>query len=325
MARRRRRGAKKKSGGISRRLALGLMAAASAVGLGAVLGTGAVERINSIRGSDVGVASDDNALLGVNEKDPTGTDGDTVTLATLTNNFDVTLDTFDVSVISSGDISLSNIVTPGSIDPDQTGDITADIGCTETVTENVELKISGRGSGLESTVVRTVSVKCEVDLDPLECEDVWDLTCDYNEGSSLQLDNGTRDGSVCMDNNGDVSVQLQTGSTIESFLRITSGDNADIQLQEDSIIKGAVAIKACSDVNSVQLQGSSEDTGSEIKGDLCIRAGGSVDIQLQQTSIIGRDLKIDADGDISVSIEGNSEVKGTIDKSWNSGWTNNYC
>lgn len=327
MGRRRSRTRGKKSGGLSRRAAIGLIGAAGAVGLGTVYGTGAFERVNSIRQSDVGAASDSNALLGIEEKSPSGTDGDRVTLLKLTNNFAETIDSVDVSVVDSGDLTLSKIVTPNSIAPDQSGSVTAKISCPGKITEQVDLDIRAKTSGSIVSVIRSVTVTCQApSLDPKDCEDVWKMACDYNEGPRMQIQNQTKGGSVCIDQSGTVGVQLQKGSTISSFLRITTGQNVNqVHLQENSVIEGALAIKACKNVNSILLQGTKEDNGSEIKGDVCIKAGGKVDVTLEQTSIIHRDLKIDADGPVSVTIVGDSKVEGTINKNWNSGWTNDNC
>ena len=83
---------------------LKLIAAFAIVGgsLAMVLGTGAFTAIGADRFGDVGVAGDDEALLGVSMAGGTVEPGDEVTLATVENRFGNDIESVEVEVVDEG-------------------------------------------------------------------------------------------------------------------------------------------------------------------------------------------------------------------------------
>jgi hypothetical protein len=78
------------------------------------------------RSFSVGTASDGNALLGVDTKDPEGDSGESVTLMTLTNRFTDPLTLERVSVVSSGQLSIGRNdldVSTWSLQPGESAEI----------------------------------------------------------------------------------------------------------------------------------------------------------------------------------------------------------
>lgn len=301
---------------VSRRVALGLILSGG-VAIG-IQRSGAFSSVQGDRQPNIGATDDENAVLGIDLKHPSGTDGDRVELAELENRLVNPLDTVDITVHDTGTIDLTDVQHPSGLSPGSSGSVSAQIDCSNSITETVTLEIDVSGSEQSIVAERDVDVTCGSEqFDPFDCQDVWkdgEDHCDYRERGELELEGTTREGNVCVTSRDDSDIQLQGGSGIEGFLRVEAGGGADLDMEGDGSIEKTVVINACGEVN-VDI-----DSGT-IEGDLCIDTGGDVD-GIGDGAVVEGDLKIDASGDVDID-EGT--VEGTTEEGWNSGFDNSHC
>ncbi|ELZ79115.1 hypothetical protein C455_09528 [Haloferax larsenii JCM 13917] len=140
----------------TRRGALAFLA--SGAGMLAV-DTAGFTTINADRASTLRTEADSNALLGVDDTHVEGSDGDSVTLTTLTNRFDVPLTWFHVDVPLGAPIR--DVETPRQLAPGEEGDIEATLSCSREETTSVELTISAGGNDQEVELTRDFTVVCD--------------------------------------------------------------------------------------------------------------------------------------------------------------------
>lgn len=128
--------------------------------------TAGVTTIDAKRSSNLGTASDSNALLGVDigpssdtdGQKVSGTDGQQVILATLTNNFDQSLTSVRVN---PGPAPPSETVqTPNRLLPDESGDVTTTLACDSGENATVTLDITATGNDQRVELSRSISVEC---------------------------------------------------------------------------------------------------------------------------------------------------------------------
>jgi hypothetical protein len=140
-------------------LGLGTAAAGGSV----VLGSGSFSRDRSHRDVTIETVGDDDAYLVLQYQDISFECAGTVTLVTLTNHFPEPLTDIQVAVsVSNNGITLTNVVTPDSLDVGESGMVTVDAVCesdsaTATVSFNVEA--SGEESAVEA-MDRSVQATC---------------------------------------------------------------------------------------------------------------------------------------------------------------------
>jgi len=120
--------------------------------------TAGVTTIDAKRSSNLGTASDSDALLGVDIGSVSGVDGQQVTLATLTNNFDQQLTS--VSVSSGSAPPFEAVQTPNRLLPGESGDVTATLSCDSEGTTTAALDITATGPDQRVELSRPLSVEC---------------------------------------------------------------------------------------------------------------------------------------------------------------------
>jgi chitodextrinase len=148
---------------VSRRAVLGTLLATGAGA--AAYRTGAFSSVSMDRLSSVGVSSDEYGLLGIETAEPSGRDGDVVTVFTLTNRTDTRFETVTVTPQPTGTpLDLVDVTAPNSIAPGGTETVQATISCSGAASEvPVDMNISVSGDGVSVTATREVLVTCEAD------------------------------------------------------------------------------------------------------------------------------------------------------------------
>jgi len=112
-----------------------------------------------------------------------------------------------------------------------------------------------------------------------------------------------------------LDLSLDSGATVEGFVRQDAQSDADIDLDNGSTVDGAIASYACGS-HDVDIE------ESLVGGDLCVVAGEEADIGLAATTIEG-DVKIDAPE--SEFERENATIEGSVNESWDSGWKLGGC
>jgi hypothetical protein len=121
--------------------------------------TAGVTTIDAKRASNLDTADDaDDALLGISADPVVGVDGQRVTLATLTNNFDESLTS--IRVDRPLDAPFGDIRTPGRLRPGESGDIEATLSADSEVDTTVDLSITAAGPSHRVEVSQPVDVQC---------------------------------------------------------------------------------------------------------------------------------------------------------------------
>ncbi|WP_336337436.1 TafC family fimbrial protein [Haloarcula brevis] len=121
--------------------------------------TAGVTTIDAKRSSTLDTADDaGDALLGISADPVVGVDGQRVTLATLTNNFDESLTR--VRVDPPFDAPLENLQAPNRLRPGESGAIEATLACDSPVDTTVDLAITATGPSHRIEVRQPVDVEC---------------------------------------------------------------------------------------------------------------------------------------------------------------------
>ena len=150
--------------------------------------TAGVTTIDAKRSSNLETAGDNNALLGVDigpgsdtdDQKVSGTDGQQVTLATLTNNFDQQLTS--VRVNPGPAPPFETVQTPNRLLPGESGDVTTTLSCNSGENTTVDLDITATGNDQRVELSRSLSVECRdprvswwhfEDVSRTDVPDVW--------------------------------------------------------------------------------------------------------------------------------------------------------
>ncbi|MUW14249.1 hypothetical protein GJ633_05940 [Halorubrum sp. CBA1125] len=346
MAKKRRRSRGDSNGLVSRRRVLAVLFAGG-VGAAGVQGTGAFSTVTGDRPFSVGTAEDANALLGIEEHDPTGDDGSSVTLLTLTNRFSEPLTIDRVSVVSSGGLGIDRsdlAISQWTLQPGAESDVGAALACSTDTAADVELRIraSTTDNGESVDLTRTTAVTCQAadaqcltgsEIE-LEGETVPCIDVDLQGGGEVEIEaensvvNG--DATVSLGGGGEVSVELEgteirgdlqidiqgggsvsislANSTIDGEVRINTPGGAEVEVEMENATIGNGVVMNLGGGGEVSL--SMED--GEIGDDVVIATGGgsSVDVEMEG-SVIRGDLAVDARGGSSVDVETeDSEIEG---------------
>ena len=335
------------SSGVSRRAVLGVLLAGG-LGAAGVQGTGAFSSVAGDRSFSVGTASDGNALLGVDTKDPEGDSGESVTLMTLTNRFTDPLTLERVSVVSSGQLSIGRNdldVSTWSLQPGESAEIDAALSCSSGATDEVELEIRGSTSEESVELVRSTTVSCSAASGACSGpRDVFDQAVDGDIESekTVVISSGVKvagdvDAADCvvLEEKAEIDGSATAGATVslgsEATVKGDTDANRDVSLDAKASIKGDVgAGGSVSTENKAEIDGAVDAGGSvslgseaSVKGD--VDAGGDVplgaeaaiegdvgaggDVSLGSKAEI--DGAVDADGD--VSLDSKAVVKGDVD------------
>ncbi|AFK21213.1 LamG domain-containing protein (plasmid) [Haloferax mediterranei ATCC 33500] len=115
--------------------------------------------VDADRTSTLGTTDDSSALLGVDGTRIEGSDGDSVTLTTLTNRFDEPLTWFRVDVPI--DAPILDVETPRQLNPGEQGDIEATLSCPREEATTIDLTITAGGNDQQVELTREFTVVCE--------------------------------------------------------------------------------------------------------------------------------------------------------------------
>lgn len=119
-----------------------------------LVSTGGFSSITADRGVDVGVAPDDAAFVGVDDKSSvTGTvDGEPITLFDLSDNAPNDI-TADASILSDAPVALESV----SFDDGITARC---INATGSDATDIDVEITASGPGMSAELIRSVTVQC---------------------------------------------------------------------------------------------------------------------------------------------------------------------
>ncbi|QGN07451.1 LamG domain-containing protein [Halorhabdus sp. CBA1104] len=124
-----------------------------------IWGTSGFTMVESERDSTLGTAADSEALLGIaGPETVTGVPGQTVTLRTLTNNFDQPLT--DIQVSPRSESPFETMQTPNTLQSGENGDVTTTLSCDSGGDSTVTLDITATGNDQGVELSRSVSVQC---------------------------------------------------------------------------------------------------------------------------------------------------------------------
>ncbi|GAB3701645.1 hypothetical protein [Halorubrum pallidum] len=259
MGRKRQRSRGDSSGLVSRRAVLGVLLTGGAAAAG-VQGTGAFSTVTGDRQFSVGTADDDNALLGIDPRDPTGTSGDAVALFTVTNRFSEALTLEQVGVVDAGSLGIARTdlrIDQWTLQPGESTDIDAQLSCASGATDDVELSIRAVTTDRDESIELTRSTT---------------VTCETNGGACL------------------TETEIEREDETISCIDITvQGRETDVSIDlSDVIVTGSVRVEIRGAGNS-EIEIEIEDT--TIRGDLIVdirgAGGADIDIELEENAIEG--------------------------------------
>ncbi|WP_146418052.1 TafC family fimbrial protein [Haloarcula hispanica] len=165
--------------------------------------TAGVTTIDAKRSSNLKATDGSDALLGIDigpdsdtdDQKVSGTDGQQVTLATLTNNFDQQLTS--VRVNPGPAPPFETVQTPNRLLPGESGDVTTTLSCDSGENTTVTLDITATGNDQRVELSRSVSVECRdprvswwhfEDVSRTDIPDSWAAGNDGERDRSLDPD-----------------------------------------------------------------------------------------------------------------------------------------
>ena len=295
--------------GVSRRAVLGLVLAGGA-GLAGAQQTGAFSSVTGDRGFDVQTAKDKDALLGIQRRDPTGSDGDEVPLFTLTNRFDgpLTVEVTRVSVVSSGAFSLGrdDITEPGlTIGPSRQANVLATLSCDSSTSGDVELELTASTDDESVELTRVTTVTCRSE-GPDRCPVVPQVSVSVPEDASPTL---TESQDIDLKNtkvDGDVTTTDGSGGNIKlNNVDLTGTVSADGSVGELKNSAVGSDVRADGNINSVFK--------TNVGGDVLTAPGNGGNIKLKKSTVAGT---VEADGSVGelkdTTVGGNVLANGNI-------------
>lgn len=341
MGRKRKRSRRRSSGPISRRTAL-LGLAGGAIGATGFFTTGAFESVAGDRPFDIATAGDDTALLGVDIDEPSGRDGERVTLLELTNRFDEPFESVDAEVVSSGDLTLRDVDVPDFLSPGGSAPITAELSCGQSGQRTVEIAVTATGAEQSVDLVRSVELTC-LDRDrgvcaprelPPGCVDdefpPWGSTdCSVVIDTAGEVTESIRGGveiggAAEIATNGEVDL-THRGSVTE-YLSIDTSDEIDLLMGGGSTIGGALQLSTTDEVTAtvrglvgdglcVDESGEldvSVGGGGRVDGPVSLTSDDEVSVALNDGASVGP-LSVETSDEINVDATGGSEINGNVD------------
>ncbi|OYR74594.1 hypothetical protein [Halorubrum ezzemoulense] len=325
------------SGIISRR---GVIAALAVGGIGAAAleSTGAFSAVDSRRDVSVVSTDDDEAFMRITGGQVSGSDGDTVTLFGLTNQFDQPLTSVSATVVSSGNpIDPGTVQTPDRLSPGGSGDVRAALNCG--TDGAVKLRIVAASANQRVEFTRTAQVTCEsVDVcAPRRLP----AGCTVNE-----VPNNSTDCSVVIDTPNQIKEQITGNTTIGGAAEFHSKSQIDLTLRGNSEIRKYLKVKTPSQIGldfggnsrvqgGVKIRSKSQlDFGvsTHVEGGICVEDAGEVKLTPSNATIDGEvsltsndqvtvdslknattgPITIDASGQVKFDKTRNSTVNGPV-------------
>ena len=320
------------SGGIvSRRTVIGVLATGG-IGAAALEGTGAFSAVDSQRDVSVVSTDDDEAFMRITGGQVSGSDGDTVTLFGLTNQFDQPLTSVSATVVSSGNpIDPGTVQTPDRLSPGGSGDVRAALNCG--TDGGVKLRIVAASANQRVEFTRTAQVTCEkvnvcaprelpagctVNKVPKKSTDCSVVIDTPNQIKEQITGNATVSGAAEFRSESQVDVKLRGNSEIREYLKVDTPSQIDLRIGGNSRVQGAVKV-----VTESQLD---FGVSSRVDGGVCVEDAGEVtfspgdaaidgEVSLTSTDQVTVDkfdnattggITIDAAGQVKVDLTGSS-------------------
>lgn len=274
------------SGSISRRTALALLGGGGLLG---VTVSGAFDSVRGDRPFDVGVSGDGDARLVIDLENPSGSNGDTLTLLELENQASGSFSDLDVTVTSTGSLGLDveEPLGPGeTFDPGGAVSIVATVSCTEDVTETVDLEIVTSGPNERIEATRSIDVTCRGDFQgPIQVP-ACDLDSTGSEADVHIGRNDTSDGIA-----GEYDVYVSGGASVAGDIDVTG----TVDLTNGASVSGGVTAGG-----SITMSGGVEVGGSIVTGSSLTMTNGA--------SIVAGAERIEVCGDFDLGGGPNIEV-----------------
>ena len=326
------------SGGIISRRGVIAALAAGGIGAAALEGTGAFSAVDSQRDVSVVSTDDDEAFMRITGGQVSGSDGDTVTLFGLTNQFGQPLTSVSATVVSSGNpIDPGTVQTPDRLSPGGSGDVRAALNCG--TDGAVKLRIVAASANQRVEFTRTAQVTCEsVDVcaprqlpagctvnevpnNSTDCSVVIDTP---NQIKEQITGNATIGGAAEFRSESQVDVKLRGNSEIREYLKVDTPSQIDLRIGGNSRVQGAVKV-----VTESQLD---FGVSSRVDGGVCVEDAGEVtfspgdaaidgEVSLTSTDQVTVDkfdnattgpITIDAAGQVKFNGTENSTVSGPV-------------
>lgn len=261
---------------VSRRKVIGALAAGG-IGVGALESTGAFSSIDSQRDISVVSADDDEAFVGITGGQASGSDGDTVTLFQLINQFDQPLTSISAMAVSSGNpIDPQTIQTPDELPPGSSGELTATIDCNADAA--VEIQVAAAGANQRVEFTRTAQITCE-NFDVCAPRDL-PAGCVINE-----VPNKSTDCSVVIDTPNQIDERISGNTTIGGAAEFRSESQVDLTLRGNPVIQEYLEVDTPSQID-LDLGGSGRvhgvtkiQTESQLDFDVSTRVDGGVCVE----------------------------------------------
>lgn len=307
-------------GPVSRRTLL-LLLGGGTLGVGGAYASGAFDAVAGDRPLAVGTAGDEDALLGIETHAAQGGPGEEVTLLTLTNQFDTTLETVDVAVRSPANppIAPGSISTPIQLGPGQIGTVEATLSCAGHSASDVELSVIVGSPDVEVTAVRTVSVSCLgarpvcEPRDPPGCiESELPGPPESSTDCSVVLEGGEFDerisgnteigGALVIDAGDEVDLGFRGGATVGEHVRVDAGAEIDFSVEGGATIGDVVQLQTADAITA--------EVGRNLGGGICAQSGDEVEFEIDGGATVDGDTRIEAGSEIEFDVNQGATVDG---------------
>ena len=280
------------SGIVSRRRVIAALAAGG-IGAAAVEGTGAFTTIDSERDLSVVSTDDDEAFMRITGGQVSGSDGDTVTLFGLTNQFDQPLTSVSATVVSSGaPIDPQTVQTPENLSPGGSGDVRATIDCDADGAVEIQFVASNENQRVEFT--RTAQVTCEsvnvcasrqlpsgctVNKVPNKSTDCSVVIDTSNQIKERITGNTAIGGAAEFRSESQIDLTLRGNSEIQEYLKVDTPSQIDLSIGGNSRVRGVVKVLTESQLDF--------DVSTRVDGGVCVEDAGEVTFSPGDAAIDG--------------------------------------
>ncbi|OYR58999.1 hypothetical protein [Halorubrum halodurans] len=322
---------------MSRRKVIGALATGG-IGAAALQSTGAFSTVDSQRDLSVVSTDDDEAFLRITGGQAGGSDGDTVTLFELTNQFDQPLTTISATVVSSGPpIDPQTIRTPAELPPGGSGDVQATVDCDATGAVEIRFVASNANQRVEFT--RTAQVACEnfnvcaprerpsgcvVNEVPKKSTDCTVVIDKPNQVRERITGNTTIGGAAEFHSKSQIDLTLRGNSEIREYLKVDTPSQIGLDLGGNSRVRGVLKVRSKSQLDL--------DVSTRVGGGICVEDAGEVTLTPRNATIDGEvsltsndqvtvdslknattgPITIDASGQVKFDKARNSTVDGPV-------------
>ena len=317
MGRNRKRSRSRSGGKVSRRSLL-LLAGMGTAGATGAYTTGAFDAVTGDRALGVGTAGDGTALLGIDRENPSGADGETVALFTITNRFGSDLTRIDAEIVDGaleGPVDPNTLATPHGIPAGGSGVIEGKLSCSGEVERTIEVAIEASSTEQSVDLTRSVTVNCTVPergpcapLHPPGCVDDefpgWEGTdCSVVIETSGEREETVGDGvgiGGAVDLTTDDEVDLTVRGTIADYLGIDTSGEIDVLMSGGGSIGGPLQVSTSDEVKL--------DIKGNVGGGLCVDESGELDVSVGGGGTVDGELSLTSSDEVSVDLDGDASV-----------------